>query len=78
MPSWQTYKGLSVPDTTTGDAGTNLKNDLKENTARQVFGRLGVNHLKGLVLEHQMFDIGQGNVRACFSVVQTTIGILFY
>ena len=28
MPSWQTYKGLSVPDTTTGDAGTNLKNDL--------------------------------------------------
>lgn len=30
MPSWQTYKGLSVPDTTTGDAGTNLKADIQE------------------------------------------------
>jgi hypothetical protein len=27
--AWTTYKGLQVPDTTSGDAGTNLSDDLK-------------------------------------------------
>lgn len=27
--SWQTYKGLELPSTPTGDAGINLKDDLK-------------------------------------------------
>lgn len=29
MASWTTYKGLDVPDTPTGDAGINLKDDLQ-------------------------------------------------
>lgn len=30
MTSWETYKGLELPDTPSGDAGTKLKADLKE------------------------------------------------
>ena len=37
MPaSWTTYRGLNVPDSTTGDAGTNLKGDLQSLADRDV------------------------------------------
>ena len=38
--------------------GLLFKNDLQQDAARQVLGRLGVHHRKHLVLHDQLLDLG--------------------
>jgi hypothetical protein len=56
-------------------AGLLFEDDLEQDAARQVFAGLGVHHLEILKRQHQILDVGQGDVGARLGVVKTAVRV---
>jgi hypothetical protein len=57
-------------------AGFLFEDDLQQDLARQILARLRVDHLKFLLFEHELLDVGQRDVGAGLRVVQPAVRIL--
>jgi hypothetical protein len=56
-------------------AGLFLEDDLQQDAAGEILPALGVNHLELLVLQHQLLDVGEGDVGTGSGVVQAPVRI---
>lgn len=76
MASWTTYKGLDVPDATTGDAGTNLKDNFKDLADRAPFlsssnPTVNDDSTKGFVAGSQWLNSSTQTLWMCTSATAT-------
>jgi hypothetical protein len=53
-----------------------LQDDLQQDAAGQVIAGLGIHHLEFLEAQHQILDVGQGDVGTGLGVVETPVGVL--